>query len=90
MMRALKPGGKLVLTDMDEHSFEFLRTEQHDRWLGFRRDDVRQWFLDAGLLQVMVDCVGESCCAASESTAEVASVTLFVAVGTKSDDQPPM
>jgi ubiquinone/menaquinone biosynthesis C-methylase UbiE len=83
MVRALKPGGKLVLTDMDEHPFEFLRTEQHDRWLGFRRDDIRQWFLDAGLIQVLVDCVGENCSAASEGTGETASVSLFVAVGTK-------
>jgi hypothetical protein len=60
---------------MDEHSFEFLRSEQHDRWLGFRREDVRQWLLDAGLQQVMVDCVGESCGAAS--------VSLFVAAGEK-------
>lgn len=82
MVRALRPGGKLVLTDMDEHPFEFLRTEQHDHWLGFRRDDVRKWFLDAGLLQVMVDCVGESCCSDSESGSQRATVTLFVAAGT--------
>jgi len=25
MVRILKPGGKLVITDMDEHTFEFLR-----------------------------------------------------------------
>jgi len=87
MVRALKPGGKLVLTGMGEHPFEFLRTEQHDRWLGFRRDDVRRWFLAAGLLQVTVDCVGECCCAASEGTGEVASGTLFVAAGTKADGQ---
>jgi len=68
---------------MDEHSFEFLRTEQHDRWLGFRREDVRQWLLGAGLQQVLVDCVGEKCCAASECGGDVASVSLFVAVGEK-------
>ena len=81
MVRTLKPGGRLVLTDLDEHSFEFLRTEQHDRWPGFQREDVRQWLLDAGLKQVLVDCVGETCCAASESSDAVASVSIFVASG---------
>lgn len=44
MSRILKPGGKVVITDLDEHSHEFLRTEQHDRWLGFRREDIRRCF----------------------------------------------
>ena len=48
MVRILKPGGKLIITDADEHTYEFLRTEQHDRWLGFRRDDIRSWFQLAG------------------------------------------
>ena len=34
MARILKPGGKLVITDLDEHRFEFLRTEHHDRYYG--------------------------------------------------------
>jgi ubiquinone/menaquinone biosynthesis C-methylase UbiE len=42
MARILKARGKLV--DLDEHNFESLRTEQHDRWPGFYREEVRQWF----------------------------------------------
>jgi len=37
MVRILKPGGKLVITDLDRHSYQFLKTEHHDRWLGFKR-----------------------------------------------------
>jgi ubiquinone/menaquinone biosynthesis C-methylase UbiE len=43
MRRILKPGGKLVITDMDKHTFEFLKREHHDRWMGFEREDVRRW-----------------------------------------------
>jgi len=82
MTRTLKPGGKLVVTDLDTHRFEFLRTEQHDRWLGFERDDVRQWFRDAGLQDVKVNCVGEDCCAES-ADGEDAAISIFVASGTK-------
>lgn len=84
MVRVLKPGGKLVITDADEHSYEFLRTEQHDRWLGFKRDDMRAWFIAAGLENVKVDCVGENCCPTSVQSGEKVEISIFVAVGTKS------
>lgn len=83
MGRVLKPGGKLVVTDLDEHAFEFLRVEHHDRWMGFKREDIGQWFTAAGLKNVVVDCVGESCCAQSSCGSEYANVSIFVASGEK-------
>jgi ubiquinone/menaquinone biosynthesis C-methylase UbiE len=80
MARILKAGGKLVITDLDTHEFEFLRTEQHDRWMGFARSDVERWFLDAGLTDVTVDCVGQSCCTTSDEGDDVA-ISIFVASG---------
>ncbi len=84
MVRVLKPGGKIVVTDMDEHEFEFLRKEQHDRWLGFKRQDIERWFKKTGLKNVKVDCVGEECCGDSEDGSKKAKVSLFVASGEKS------
>ena len=83
MARVVKPGGKLVITDMDEHPFDFLRTEQHDRWMGFKREDIDRWFRAAGLKNVVVDCVGENCCADSSQGSEHATVSIFVASGEK-------
>ena len=48
MVRILKPGGKLVITDMDKHNNEFLHIEQHDHWLGFKREDMVDWFKEIG------------------------------------------
>ena len=84
MVRVLKPGGKVVVTDMDEHESEFLRKEHNDRWLGFKREDIEQWFKQAGLKNVKVDCVGEECCGDSEEGEEKARISLFVAYGEKS------
>jgi hypothetical protein len=83
MVRILRPGGRLVITDLDEHSFEFLRTEQRDRWLGFKREDVRMWLSQAGLRGVATDCAGENCCAQSAGGDALASVSIFVAHGQK-------
>ena len=80
MVRTLKPGGKLTITDLDTHEHEFLKTEQHDVWMGFERTDVERWFVDAGLEGVVVDCVGQNCCTESEQ-GEDAAISIFVASG---------
>jgi len=83
MARILKPSGRLVVTDLDEHNFEFLKTEHRDRWLGFKREEVKRWFIEAGLKEVMVECVGENCCSQSSCGDEYATVSIFVASGEK-------
>jgi ubiquinone/menaquinone biosynthesis C-methylase UbiE len=83
MARVLKKGGILIVTDLDEHGFNFLREEQHDRWLGFKREDIRRWLKQAGLKQVRVDCADEDCCTQSASCGEEAKVSIFIATGRK-------
>lgn len=91
MARLLKPGGRLVITDMDAHPFSWLKEEMADLWQGFERDQMRLWFEEAGLVNIIVDGTGQSCSCSSE--AQVASITgpsgrkaeisIFVAVGTR-------
>ena len=81
MARILKPGGKLVITDADE--FEFLREEHHDRWLGFKRTDIRTWFEAAGLQDVRVDDAGTCCEVQSTCCDDFARIGIFVASGEK-------
>ena len=81
--RSLKEWGRLVITDLDEHNFEFLVTEQHDQWMGFDRSDVKNWFLEAGLKKVSVKSIGEECCAESTCAKSSAKVSIFIAVGDK-------
>ena len=83
MVRILKPGGKLVITDADEHEFEFLREEHHDRWLGFNGSDIKGWFEAAGLTDVGVDNVGSCCEVQSTCCDDFARIGIFVAAGEK-------
>ena len=84
MVRILRPGGRLVLTDMDAHTHEWLKTEMSDVWLGFERQQIREWFEQAGLVNIILDCTGQSCQAGCQSEAgEQAKISIFVGSGTR-------
>ncbi|MBI2566101.1 MAG: methyltransferase domain-containing protein [Candidatus Schekmanbacteria bacterium] len=77
MARILRPGGTLVVTDLDEHDDVALRDAHCDRWMGFKRGDMESWLLAAALTDIEIGCVDERCC---ESTAKL---TMFVASARK-------
>ena len=47
-VRALKPGGRLVIIDFAPHELEFLREEHAHRRLGFSDAEIEAWCADAG------------------------------------------
>lgn len=83
MVRILKPDGKLIITDLDEHKFDFLITEQNDRWMGFKREDISNWFDKAGLSNVKIECINENCCSTSQEGKDNAEISIFIAEGIK-------
>jgi ubiquinone/menaquinone biosynthesis C-methylase UbiE len=83
MARILKPRGKLVIADLDKHAFEFLKEEHHDRWMGFEAGEIRQWLAGAGLINIVIESAGETCCAQSECGSEHARITIFFASAEK-------
>ena len=48
-MRALKPGGRLLVVDMLPHPREEYRQQMGHLWLGFAEDQIRAWFEELGL-----------------------------------------
>lgn len=50
--RALRPGGRLVLTELDRHDNEAMRVSHGDRWLGFTEEALRAALLKAGFTPI--------------------------------------
>lgn len=83
MNRILKPGGKVIITDLDSHRFNFLLEEHNDRWAGFERKSIKNWLLHAGFTDVKVDCIDQRCRATSSGGSEHADISIFIATGVK-------
>lgn len=47
--KLLRPGGRLLILDLNEHHFDRARELYGDTWLGFSEADLRQWMTAAGL-----------------------------------------
>ena len=55
--RLLKPGGSVMILDLQKHQFEKARELYGDRWLGFAESDLHHWLEEAGFKQVEISVV---------------------------------
>lgn len=55
--RILRPGGKLLVLDLRQHSFEKARELYADQWLGFSENQLCNWLAKAGFQQVQARVV---------------------------------
>jgi len=82
MARVLKPKGRLVLADMEEHKEKWLKDEMADLWLGFNLQKIKEMFQKAGLRKVIVKLLRTKCCGISISGRK-AEIGIFVVKGEK-------
>jgi len=84
MVRLLKPGGRLLISDLDLHPHTWLQEEMADEWPGFARDQVMAWFKTVGLVNSYISCAGANCCGTSKTDEhQSAEISTFIAVGSK-------
>lgn len=81
MSRVLRPGGRIVFADMQEHEHEFLRTEKADLWLGFNKALVGELLHRAGVAEVKVEDL-TSCCTTTKNDQRI-EIPIFLAFGRK-------
>jgi ubiquinone/menaquinone biosynthesis C-methylase UbiE len=81
MARVLKRGGRIAVSDLQEHTHEWLRQEHADLWLGFRMEDMARMMKGAGLDSVKVETLS-SCCSSLEGQEQV-RIPMFLASARK-------
>ena len=72
-----------VAGEWDDLRSCMFQDEHHDRWLGFKPEDVRRWFAEAGLRDIAVVRTGQDCRATSASHSETSAIRIFAASGRK-------
>lgn len=88
MYRVLKPRGKIIISDLSAHHYDFLRTEHHDRWLGFDQSDIYHWFKVTGFKPIAISLYNESCKTTAEPCGcncheDSVNIPIFFATGVK-------
>jgi len=51
MAQLLRPGGQMLITDLDAHDQEWAKTSCGDLWLGFSPDQLSAWARESGLVE---------------------------------------
>lgn len=83
MVRVLKPGASLVVTDFVTHDEAWLQAEHADLWPGFDPADVGTWMRDAGLVGLRNDETPYAVPKSKTPGHSVAGLRLFIQSGTK-------
>lgn len=78
MNRVLKDGGEVIITDVEEHSGEWAIEEMYDLWLGFRHEQLENWYRKAGFLNIDVKSTG-LIAKGESSKGEVIEPNIFIA-----------
>lgn len=82
--RILKPGGQVILTDVEEHRHTWVKQEKSDLWLGFHAEELTDWFGEAGFVEAKVEKLGCDCFTTG-SQGQSAHIPIILATGKKSE-----
>jgi len=83
MVRVIKPGGRLILSDLDKHDHTWMLTDMADVWPGFERGQVKDWYSHSGLVNILVADTCETCKGSCKESNQDAEINIFFAAGTK-------
>ncbi|MGK0467722.1 class I SAM-dependent methyltransferase [Clostridium sp.] len=82
MYRIIKKDGTLIISDVEEHTGEWARTEMFDEWLGFSNNQIQEWLTEAGFNAVNIENTDLKCKGYS-SKGEYTETGIFIATANK-------
>ena len=82
MYRIIKKDGTLIISDVEEHTGEWARTEMFDEWLGFSNNQIQEWLTEAGFNKVNIENTDLKCKGYS-SKGEYTETGIFIATANK-------
>ncbi|MBX4260056.1 methyltransferase domain-containing protein [Clostridium estertheticum] len=82
MFRIIKKDGNLIISDVQEHSGEWAKTEMFDEWLGFSNNQMEEWLTSAGFNLVNIENT-DLLCKGYSSKGEFTQTGIFIAVANK-------
>lgn len=82
MKRILKDGGRVIITDVEEHDGAWAIDEMNDVWLGFNHRDLKKWYEEAEFKDIDIKDTGLVATGVS-SKGHVIKPKIFMAVGKK-------
>ena len=83
MNRILKPGGMIVVTDIEEHGHMWLRQEKSDLWMGFNKEELAEWLKESGFKNISIKDTGCDCCTGAGDGSKTVKIKTFLALGKK-------
>ena len=82
MYRIIKKDGTLIISDVEEHTGEWARTEMFDEWLGFSNNQIQEWLTEAGFNAINIENTDLKCKGYS-SKGEYTETGIFIATANK-------
>jgi ubiquinone/menaquinone biosynthesis C-methylase UbiE len=82
MYRIIKKDGTLIISDVEEHTGEWARTEMFDEWLGFSNNQIQKWLTEVGFNSVNIENTDLKCKGYS-SKGEYTETGIFIATANK-------
>lgn len=82
--RILAPGGRVVITDVKQHAYQWVKEEKFDVWMGFNVQEIKGWLAQTGFRNVEMSDLGCNCRTSNKAGVTI-EIPMFLATALKGE-----